>query len=513
MPTKVLAALSAALLLAATLAIGSSGAGAAVPTDTSAFRDAVTIEGIQEHLAALQTIADAHDDTREASSTGYQASVEYVVDELTAAGYSPEIQEFEYPYFENASVPVLERVDPTPITDWRDGTSNFPTGDFATMTFSGSGSGTDVVVTPVDLSLDDPVASSSGCEAADFADFPTGTVALVQRGSCSFADKVANARDAGAVAAIVFNQGDDASDPERMGVFFGTLGGVVDAAFPSFSASFAVGEALAGPGTTVTYAAETVNENRTSMNVIAETPGGRDDRVVVVGAHLDSVAEGPGINDNGTGSAGVLEIAQQLAGTDVTNKVRFAFWGAEEAGLVGSEHYVGTLSKKQRQSIALNLNFDMIGSPNYARFVYDGDGSATGASGPTGSANVEKVFLDYFESVGLAVEPTAFDGRSDYGPFIDAGIPAGGLFSGAEDIKSPEQAALYGGVAGVAFDPCYHAACDTDDNVNAQALDELGDAAAHAVLTFAMTTSSVTGSGKASTNAAKPDHDGFAATR
>ncbi len=513
MPTKIFAALSAAVLLAATLAIGSSGAGAAVPTDSGALRDAVTVAGIQEHLAELQTIAELNGGNREASSSGYQASVTYVMNTLTAAGYAPEVQEFEYPFFEDSAVPVLKRVSPPPIVEWQDGTSNFPNGDFATMTFSGSGSGTEVPVTPVDLSLADPAASTSGCEAADFVGFAVGDVALIQRGSCAFADKVINAREAGAAAAIVFNQGDVPADPERTDLFFGTVGGVVDADFPSFSASFEVGEALAGPGTAVTYSAETVNENRMSQNVIADTPGGRDDRVVVVGAHLDSVAEGPGINDNGSGSAGILEIAEQLAGTDVTNKVRFAFWGAEEAGLVGSEHYVGELSKKERQSIAVNLNFDMIGSPNYARFVYDGDGSATGASGPNGSANVEKVFLDYFESLDLDVEATAFDGRSDYGPFIDAGIPAGGLFSGAEDIKTPEQVGLYGGVAGVAYDPCYHAVCDTDDNVNPTALDELGDAAAHAVLTFAMTTSSVNGSGKASTKSVKVDHDGFAAIR
>ena len=102
----------------------------------------------------------------------------------------------------------------------------------------------------------------------------------------------------------------------------------------------------------------------------------------------------------------------------------------------------------------------MLGSPNYVRFVYDGDGSATPDAGPNGSATIEDIFLDYFAKVGLATEPTAFDGRSDYGPFIAVGIPAGGLFSGAEEIKTAEEAAIYGGTAGVAYDPCYHQACD-----------------------------------------------------
>ncbi len=154
------------------------------------------------------------------------------------------------------------------------------------------------------------------------------------------------------------------------------------------------------------------------------------------------------------------------------------------------------LSARERKQIAVNLNFDMLGSPNYVRFVYDGDGSDTPAAGPNGSGNVEQVFLEYFASQGLATEPTAFDGRSDYGPFIDAGIPAGGLFSGAEEIKTPEQVPVYGGTAGVAYDPCYHQACDDFDNVSLQGLGELSDGAAHAVLTFAQTSSAVSGTSR-----------------
>ena len=154
------------------------------------------------------------------------------------------------------------------------------------------------------------------------------------------------------------------------------------------------------------------------------------------------------------------------------------------------------LSKREIKNIALNLNFDMIGSPNFVRFVYDGDGSDTPLAGPNGSKNVEAVFLAYFDDQGLQTEPTAFDGRSDYGPFIDVGIPAGGLFTGAEGIKTEEQAAIYGGTVGDQYDPCYHLACDTIDNFSEEALDQNSDAVAHAVLTFAMTTSSVNGTDK-----------------
>ncbi len=189
---------------------------------------------------------------------------------------------------------------------------------------------------------------------------------------------------------------------------------------------------------------------------------------MVVGAHLDSVAEGPGINDNGSGSAAILETAIQMdeLGIEPTNRVRFAFWGGEEDGLIGSEYYVSQLTARQLKDHAVNLNFDMVGSPNFVRYVYDGDGSAFGEKGPNGSALVEKVFLDYFKSQNLPVAPTAFDGRSDYFGFINNGIPAGGLFTGAEDLKTAEEAAIFGGTAGAPLDPCYHAACDTIDNVN-----------------------------------------------
>jgi Zn-dependent M28 family amino/carboxypeptidase len=170
---------------------------------------------------------------------------------------------------------------------------------------------------------------------------------------------------------------------------------------------------------------------------------------------------------------------------------------------------VSTLSKSQLNDIAVNLNFDMVGSPNYVRFVYDGDGSDTGTSGPTGSGVVEDVFNDYFASQGLQTEPTAFDGRSDYGPFIAVGIPAGGLFTGAEGIKTAEEAAIYGGTAGVAYDPCYHQACDDITNLSKTALDQMSDATAHATLAFAQTTSAVGGTEKgAGTPSSKLEYKG-----
>lgn len=483
-------------LIAAAIAASHTG-WAAVPIDTTALRDAVTVDGIQIHLQALQDIADANGGTRAASTPGYEQSVDYVVAMLEGAGYDVVRQPFDFPYFMEISPAQLEQIVPDPTT------YPYAAADgFYTMSYSGSGvvaesvQGVDLMLPPGDAAN----SSTSGCEAADFAGFTPGNIALIQRGSCTFLLKAQNAEAAGAAGVVIFNEG----QPGRTDAILGTLS-EPSVSIPVVGAAFAVGEDLSVGGAHARLVVDAVSEVRTTENVIAQTQGGRSDRVVLVGAHLDSVSEGPGIQDNGSGSAGILEIALQMAalGTEPRNKVRFAWWGAEEAGLLGSQYYVDQLTPREIKNIALNLNFDMIGSPNFVRFVYDGDGDATGLAGPNGSGNIEQVFLDYFTGQGLASDPTAFDGRSDYGPFIDVGIPAGGLFTGAEDIKTEEEAAIYGGTAGVAYDPCYHLACDTVDNFSFEALDDMSDAAAHAVLTFAMTTSSVNGTDKGSDKAMK----------
>jgi Zn-dependent M28 family amino/carboxypeptidase len=235
--------------------------------------------------------------------------------------------------------------------------------------------------------------------------------------------------------------------------------------------------------------------NDPQVNVLAELAGTNDDNVVMAGAHLDSVEEGPGINDNGSGSAALLEIAQQLAKLKPQNTLRFAWWGAEEAGLVGSTAYVNGLSDEERARIALYLNFDMIGSPNYVFMVYDADESTFTApvAIPDGSTAIEDVFESYYTLRGVPYDDTEFSGRSDYQAFILNDIPAGGLFTGAEVIKTPEQVAIWGGVAGEQFDPCYHEVCDTFANVDLHALEVNSDAVAFAVLTFAYSTESVNG--------------------
>ena len=298
--------------------------------------------------------------------------------------------------------------------------------------------------------------------------------------------KALNADMAGAAGVVVFNEG----QPGRDGQFSG-IGDSTGIDIPVVFTDFASGQDLydaaqAGP-TDVTIVSDRVEETRTAENVIAETTTGNDNEVIMVGGHLDSVIAGPGINDNGSGAATVLEVAENMRKVHPNNTVRFALWGAEEFGLLGSEHYVSSLDDEQARDIALYLNFDMLASPNYLRAIYDGDGSV-GDPGPPGSDAIEAQFEQFYAERGLASEPTEFDGRSDYGPFIAIGIPAGGLFSGAEDIKTPEQVALYGGEPGVAFDECYHQACDTLDNINQEILDVNADAVALATLKWSKST-------------------------
>ncbi len=436
----------------------------------------VKVKDIRKHQAALQKIADQNNGTRASGTPGFEASAAYVKRKLQSAGFTVVEQIFDFPFFQEFTPPVLQQTSPSAI-DYVAGT------DMDTMQYSGADD-VAAAMTAVDLVLPptpDP-SSTSGCEGTDFTGFPVGNIALIQRGGCTFADKAANALAAGASAVLIFNEG----NPGRTDLLQGTLGDPVG--LPVLGTTFALGNDLAAlSGVSLRVKTDTESSIKPTKNVIAELPGGRPDKVVVVGAHLDSVLEGPGINDNGSGSAMNLEIALRMKKHHLRpkNKVRFIWWGAEESGLLGSEHYVANLTDTERGNIMLNLNFDMVGSPNFVRFVYDGDGSDTPDAGPPGSDVIEKVFNRFFDWRHLPVEATAFDGRSDYGPFIDAGIPAGGLFTGAEELKTPEQAAIFGGTAGVALDPCYHQACDTYANNSDEALGQMSRAAAFTTMWFA----------------------------
>jgi Zn-dependent M28 family amino/carboxypeptidase len=452
--------------------------------------ECVTLAGVREHQAALQAIADANGGNRFSGLPGYDASVDYVVERLRAAGYDPEVQEFDYTAYRELGPSALQQTAPNSVT-YIEGT------DFGAIDQTDPGDVT-APVTAVDLKLGLGNTSTSGCETTDFNGFPQGNIALLQRGTCTFELKAENAAAAGAVGIVIFNQGNTA-DESRQNIPAVTLTANNTSGIPVLGTTYALGEQLAGiAGLEMRVFANTERRILPTFNVLAETPrGGDDSNVVMVGAHLDSVLAGPGINDNGSGSAVILEVAEQMRKVEPTNKVRFAWWGAEESGLVGSTNYVNGLTDAERADIALYLNFDMVGSPNFVRFIYDGDGSTFGLEGPAGSAAIEAGFEDFYADRGLAFEATQIDFRSDYAAFFNNDIPFGGLFTGAEGIKTAAQQTRYGGVAGQQYDPCYHAACDTFTNNSNEVLDLNSDAIAFATLTYAMDTSSVNGSAAA----------------
>jgi Zn-dependent M28 family amino/carboxypeptidase len=378
------------------------------------------------------------------------------------------VQSFKFPFFRVLAPLEMARVSPEPHAyELRE--------DFAPMQYSGSGEVT-AQLEPVDISPSpgvEPGPSTSGCEESDFTGFDEGDVAFLQRGTCTFDEKAKNAEAVGASAALIFNGGEE----NKTQTIRGSLR-KPGMTIPVLGTSIAVGEDLVrmthSGDVTVRIFASTVSETREASNVIADTEEGHEDQTVVVGAHLDSVPEGPGINDNGSGSAAVLEIAENMSklGFEPRNRVRFAFWGAEEPGLFGSQYYVAQLDERQLGDLAVYLNFDMVASPNYVRFIY-------------GPGEVREVFKNFFASRDLKSETMDLKGRSDHGPFAAEGIPVGGLFSGAEGSKTGKQAEVYGGEAGVAYDTCYHEACDDVGNLSTKALEQLSDGAAYATYEFA----------------------------
>ncbi|UEM04588.1 M28 family peptidase [Skermanella rosea] len=439
------AVLAGALCLAAVPAVADVAA-------TEALRNAVTEDGLLGHLRSFQRIAEENGGNRAAGRPGHERSADHVAALLEQAGYTVRFERFEFPFFEETAPPVLAAPGVA-----------LERNQVRTLANSGSGDVTARVVPPS--------GSSLACEASDFQGFTRGAIALVRRGTCTFQTKVGHAAAAGAKGVVIYNEGTEG----RTGAFRGQLGD--PAPVPVVGVPAEIGLRLREARPEVRLAVDARTGTRSSRNVVADGPEGTTGNTVLVGAHLDGVPEGPGINDNGSGAAVVLETALRMAelggGEQPANRVRFAFWGAEEVGLVGSRHHLQSLPEEERGRLAAVLNFDMLGSPNPGRLIYDGP------------AAIERVFRDYFAAIGLEAGSTPMRGGSDHAPFARAGIPTGGLYTGAGEIKSEESAARFGGTAGQPFDPCYHQACDDLTNIDAAVLHQMADAAAHAVLTLA----------------------------
>ena len=448
----------------------SSGGEPLGPICDPSLAERVELEAIAAHLDALDEIAGAHAGTRAAGTPGYEASAAYVEAQLAASGYETSRFWFEFDRYVELSPALLEVLadEPGPLTEDL---------DYGLASYSPAGQ-VSAALAPVDLDLGPGNASTSGCEAEDFAGFTPGSIALIQWGACTFTHKASLAEEAGAVAVLIFNQG---NSEDRLELFSGSLGSDNQLTIPVLLSRYGLGEQLAAQHAalaglealelSLTVDAETVVTE--TFDVLAESPGGDPSRVIMLGAHLDSVPAGPGVNDNGSGSAMILDLARALAACEPRHKVRFAWWGAEEWGLHGSRAWVETRDAQQLAALAFYLNFDMVASPNYVRYVH------------SGTPALFESFADYFESRAMDIEPLGFNGRSDYQPFVDAGVPAGGLATGAGGIKSSQQAETFGGQAGQAYDGCYHLACDDRDNPGMAVLEQNAKAAAHVLESWA----------------------------
>ncbi|OTB05550.1 hypothetical protein M426DRAFT_319814 [Hypoxylon sp. CI-4A] len=323
------------------------------------------------------------------------------------------------------------------------------------------------------------LVANDGCDASDYPANVTGNIAFVLRGTCPFGTKSELSGKAGAVAAVVYNYESDGVS--------GTLGSPT----PNHIATFGLSGTDAKPilqklnggevVDSIAYIDAEVKQINTT-NVIAQTVEGDPNNCVMLGGHSDSVTEGPGINDDGSGSLTLLEVATQLTNFTVNNCVRFAWWAGEEEGLLGSDYYVEVLPQEENLKIRLFMDYDMMGSPNFAYQVYN----ATNALNPVGSEQLRDLYIDWYTAQGLNLTFIPFDGRSDYDAFIRNGIPGGGIATGAEGIKTEEEEVMFGGKAGEWYDPCYHQLCDDIGNVNSTAWLVNTKLVAHSVATFAV---------------------------
>jgi carboxypeptidase Q len=436
------------LLVAASAALASAKD---KPVNRDDLRSSIKLKDLLADAQILEDFAyDTPERNRVFGSPGHNATVNWLYDELSSLDdyYDVTLQPFEALFSAGNASFVVNSVEQNAT--------------LFSYTPSGSALNTSIVA-----------VSNLGCNSSDYPSAIRGKIALISRGSCPFGLKSALAGSAGAAGAVIYNN--------VPGPLAGTLGAPSNAAgpyAPTVGVPLENGQALlrllnSTSAPTGSLVVNSILENRTTYNVLAQSRSGNQDSVLSLGAHTDSVDQGPGINDDGSGVIGLLAVARALADfpplPSTYNSIRFGFWAAEEFGLLGSDFYVASLSPAELAKIKIYLNFDMIASPNYIYALYDGDGSSFNLTGPPGSAQIEALFQEYFTSNGLNYVATAFDGRSDYQAFISAGVPSGGIFTGAEAIKTPAEAALFGGTAGQPYDANYHRAGDNVTNLNEDA--------------------------------------------
>jgi Zn-dependent M28 family amino/carboxypeptidase len=414
-----------------------------------------------KHMQAFQKIADDNPSpadghpSRNSGEPGYKASADYVARVMKQAGYEVTIQPYKFTYYAYQEPPSFSEVSPTAHTyglssEWNPGRS---TGTASNAELQPAGG---IVIPPTPSP-----SSSSGCTAADFSGFVPGRIALIQRGTCTFGTKVQNAQAAGATGVVIFNEG----NPGRTALFSGSLsdanGNPIIPTIPVAFVSFDTGQALyneyqGGTPPVLNLSIKAlVNPNADDYNVIAESKGGDPNHVLVVDAHLDAIY-GAGMLDNASGSATILDIAQQMKHVNPRNKLRFIWFGGEELGLLGSTYYVNNLTSTELGKIGYDLDADVTATPNYVIGILDPAapdffGRTVSTTFPSNVYEPSKVSRDqsiqFFNSIGLNHELFSPVGTDAFN-FNIAGVPASGLLTGQDCCKTQDEVNLFGGTVG-----------------------------------------------------------------
>lgn len=472
---------AATLLLVTVLAAGCSASRPGIPTATpdlaNGLAKRVTVESMLTHLRALQNIADANGGNRADGTPGFDGSVNYVAKALRDKGFDVQTPQFDRLYTVSMGKPSLTVAGRT-----------YPVDQASLLVRTPPGGLTGQPIRPT---------QPSGCAANDYpAAMPKGAIAVVDDTRCSVVDKQNSAVARGAGALIVVSAPTGRGAPRTLFSpgYFKQLTVPVAVVNPYGAA------ALTGATAPVRLVLDAVHNTITSRNVVTQTKTGSPHEVVVAGAQLDGPRGGPGVNDNGSGVAAVLETALQLGPlAPVNNAVRFVFWGAGEHERGGVMDYVFGMDSDQLNDIALYLSFTMLGSPNAGFFTDDGDQSGPPGPGvsaadvPEGSAGIERTLAGYLNLAGRRAADMPLDTRADYHPFMVAGVPIGGLTTGAAQAKTTVQSRLWGGQAGVPFDPNFQSPRDTVVNINRDALAVMGSGVGFAIGGYAESIGGVNG--------------------
>jgi hypothetical protein len=405
------------------------------------------------HLQALDAVGRRNGGTRAAGTPGGAATEDLVAQRLRAAGWTVRFQRVTFPFFDERRPPVVALPSGRRLAEDR---------DVRTLAYSSGGTAR-APVRVVGGGRPD-----AGCRPGDWDGFPRGRIALVRRGVCPFAAKARRAQAAGATAVLV----EDREATGDRGPVSGTLG-APGVRIPVVAVDADAAVALARAGGRIRVRVDAVSERRAARDVLAELAGTDGDRVVMAGAHIDSVPAGPGLNDDGSGTATLLALAARLgSGPRPRDTLRLGFWTAEELGLYGSRAYVRGLPATERRRIRSYVNLDMVGSPNAVLETY-------------GSGDTEAALRRALDARGPVPNAGSIGGASDHAAFQRAGIEVGGVFTGASGRVGAASAERFGATAGRPADPCYHRACDTLQNVDRGSVETVADAVEAALRSLA----------------------------